>query len=461
MGKYLGDFEEDATIDFKFNTVDQTFAPVAMAGSPALAVYKANGTTESTAGLTLTEGFDSRTGLHHVRIDTSADAFYAAGQDYQVAFTSGTADGVSLVGRVVGQFSIEKRVSKIFDVEATLLDEQPWVTATLTGTPTTTELRFSSSGFNVSQSFVGWGVFIVSGTRKIGHTTVTASSESGGTFILTVSTISGGAPANGDRVILVVPGLIKVGVAAGELNISAGALAEAVTVASMAGAALDDIANTLITKVGALVKTATGTPTTTETRFASTGLSTGINFAGWRIRAVNAVGGAPTGEEKLITSSSHSGGNYILTHSAFSTALASGDSIKLSPPASLINTMIQAGAIDAAALAADAATEIADAVMSQVTEGSVEGTVEASPSPAVGSFDVNVGIDRATGVLNNAFLMITSGSGSPQSRLITTATRISATVQRFAFSGSAGDLDEPFAVAPSAGDTVRVLGRGR
>lgn len=104
----LGDYAEDATVDFKFSTVDADGAPITLAGSPAVSVYKANGDTQSTAGVTLSVGFDSVTGLHHVRIVTT-DAFYAVGNDYQVVITAGTVDSVSVVGTVLAHFSIENR----------------------------------------------------------------------------------------------------------------------------------------------------------------------------------------------------------------------------------------------------------------------------------------------------------------------------------------------------------------
>lgn len=107
---YLGDYAEDyATLNFKFNSRTAAGAPVALAGTPSLAVYKANDLTQSTAGITLTADFDSVTGLNNVLIDLSADAFYAVGQDYEVVIAVGTADSVSVVGVVVGSFSIENR----------------------------------------------------------------------------------------------------------------------------------------------------------------------------------------------------------------------------------------------------------------------------------------------------------------------------------------------------------------
>jgi hypothetical protein len=109
MGKYLGDFVEDAIVRGSFNTRDAAGAPITLAGTPAVSVYKDAGATESTAGVTLTVDFDSRTGHHIYTIDTSADAFYATGADYRVVLTAGTVDGVSVVGVEVGAFSIQNR----------------------------------------------------------------------------------------------------------------------------------------------------------------------------------------------------------------------------------------------------------------------------------------------------------------------------------------------------------------
>jgi hypothetical protein len=101
---------EDQVIDFTFSTFRfSSGAPFTLAGTPAVSVYKANGTTQSTAGVTLTADFDGVTGLNHVRIDTSADAFYATGADYSVVITTGTVDSVSVVGSTVARFAIQNR----------------------------------------------------------------------------------------------------------------------------------------------------------------------------------------------------------------------------------------------------------------------------------------------------------------------------------------------------------------
>lgn len=109
---WLGEFDVSSLVDFKFTTRGTTGAPTTLAGTPAISVYKANSTTESTAGVTLTADFDSRTGLNHVRIDTSADGtFYATATDFQVVVTTGTVGGTSVVGEVVGHFSLRNRAA--------------------------------------------------------------------------------------------------------------------------------------------------------------------------------------------------------------------------------------------------------------------------------------------------------------------------------------------------------------
>jgi hypothetical protein len=111
MSGYVGDQAPASTVTIKFNTAQfSDGAPVTLAGTPAVKVYKAGSTTESTAGVTLTVDYDSRTGYHDVTIDTSADGtFYAAGNDFSVAITAGTVGGTSVVGREVGSFSLNNR----------------------------------------------------------------------------------------------------------------------------------------------------------------------------------------------------------------------------------------------------------------------------------------------------------------------------------------------------------------
>lgn len=107
---WLGDYTAGDVIDFKFTSRRfSTGAPFTLSGSvvPVLACSKSNGTTLSTAGITVTADFASTTGLNHVRINTAADpTFYADGNQFDVVITNGTVDSVSVVGEVVGRFTL-------------------------------------------------------------------------------------------------------------------------------------------------------------------------------------------------------------------------------------------------------------------------------------------------------------------------------------------------------------------
>jgi hypothetical protein len=107
---YLGDYATSSVIYGKFTTYrPSTGAAYALAGTPALSVYKDNSTTQSTTGVTLTADFDTVTGLNHFAIDTSADGtFYSAGSNFDIVITTGTVDSVNVVGTVVGSFSLAK-----------------------------------------------------------------------------------------------------------------------------------------------------------------------------------------------------------------------------------------------------------------------------------------------------------------------------------------------------------------
>ena len=113
---YLWDFAEDATVYKWFNTVGSDGSPITIGGTAAAQVYKNGGTTQITAGVTVTEDFDGVTGLHLLTVDMSADAAYTTGADYVAVLSVGTADGVSIVGGCVVQWSCEnRRVNAIKD----------------------------------------------------------------------------------------------------------------------------------------------------------------------------------------------------------------------------------------------------------------------------------------------------------------------------------------------------------
>lgn len=106
---YVGDIRLGDTIDVKFATVGTTGAPTTLAGSPVISAYPGNSTTEITAGITLTVDFDTRTGMHNCRVVASNGNGYATATNYALVITTGTVGGTSVVGYVIGEFSIENR----------------------------------------------------------------------------------------------------------------------------------------------------------------------------------------------------------------------------------------------------------------------------------------------------------------------------------------------------------------
>lgn len=107
---YLGDYAKDETISFLWSTNDAAGASVTRATDGTVSVYRNNDATQSTAGVTDTEDFDSLTGIHACTIDTSADAFYATEADYAVVLSAATIDGET-VNAVLAHFSIQNRTS--------------------------------------------------------------------------------------------------------------------------------------------------------------------------------------------------------------------------------------------------------------------------------------------------------------------------------------------------------------
>ena len=140
---YHGDIRLGDTIDVKFTTVNTTGVPTTLAGTPVVSAYLGNNITELTAGITLTVDFDGRTGLHNVRVVASSGNGYATATNYALVITTGTVGGSSVVGYVVGTFSIENRsglmpttAGRTLDVSATGEAGLDWANI---GVPTTSQ----------------------------------------------------------------------------------------------------------------------------------------------------------------------------------------------------------------------------------------------------------------------------------------------------------------------------------
>ena len=131
MSTDLGDRTEDSIIHFMWSTNAADGSSITRAVDGTISVYKDDNLTQSVAGITDTEDFDSLTGIHMCKIDTSADAFYAAAEDYTVVLSGATIDGKS-VNTVLAVFSIENRFMRGTDsaaLAATALTNVMWTDA--------------------------------------------------------------------------------------------------------------------------------------------------------------------------------------------------------------------------------------------------------------------------------------------------------------------------------------------
>jgi hypothetical protein len=105
---YLGDFNVTQTVRFSWNTNAIAGESITRATNGTISVYKDGNTTQSTAGVTDTEDFDSLTGVHLVAIDLTADAFYVTGADYMVVLSAATIDGKT-INATLAHFSVANR----------------------------------------------------------------------------------------------------------------------------------------------------------------------------------------------------------------------------------------------------------------------------------------------------------------------------------------------------------------
>jgi hypothetical protein len=107
---FVGDLKINSVVNKKFTTVDSSGLPTAFTGTPILAAYKNNSTTQTILGITVSTDFDSITGLHNILVDLSQDpTFYAAGCDIDLVILAGTVSAVSLSGYIPMSFSIVHR----------------------------------------------------------------------------------------------------------------------------------------------------------------------------------------------------------------------------------------------------------------------------------------------------------------------------------------------------------------
>lgn len=180
---YRGDIRLGDTIDVKFSTVGTTGAPTTLVGG-TVAAYVGNGTTEITgAAVVLTTDFDARTGLHNVRVVATSGNGFATQTNVDLVLTAGTVGGTSVVGYVVGSFSIENRsalmpttAGRTLVVDAAGLADANTVKLGPTGSGTAQTARdigasvLLSNGTGTGQVSLSSGLVSLSGTQTFNVT---------------------------------------------------------------------------------------------------------------------------------------------------------------------------------------------------------------------------------------------------------------------------------------------------
>ena len=108
------DYTVGDTIYRRFTTrAFATGIPTVLTGSPVVAVYENDSATQITAGITLGADHDSVAGLNLLTIVATGGNGYEAGKDYDIVITTGTVGGVSVVGEVVGHFSLSRSAAAV------------------------------------------------------------------------------------------------------------------------------------------------------------------------------------------------------------------------------------------------------------------------------------------------------------------------------------------------------------
>lgn len=184
---WIGDISLGQTFDTKFCTVQSTGAPTTLAGTPAISCYVGNGTTEITAGITLTADFDSRTGLNNVRVVATVGNGYAQATDNQLVITTGTVNSVSAVGYVVAEFSIQNRSNSLIGSGVGAFPMSGIVDAGTAQSVTGTTIVLRSAAAFADSELVGATVVILSASTGAGQRRI-ITAYTGSTDTATVDT---------------------------------------------------------------------------------------------------------------------------------------------------------------------------------------------------------------------------------------------------------------------------------
>ncbi len=174
-----------------------TDVPTTLLGTPVISIYEENDVTQITSGVSLTVDFDSVTGMNLVTIVATTGNGFETGKVYDIVITTGTVDGVSVVGKIIGSFSVDVLVKAIWD------------------------RVLSGSLHNIADS----------AGRRIRNLLELGQYEGGGIFIDTVSGVAGTTDYENGTNLNPVDTITDANIIAGSLNLSRFAVASGSTIA--------------------------------------------------------------------------------------------------------------------------------------------------------------------------------------------------------------------------------------
>ena len=156
----MSDYQLGDTLYFNFTTrAFATGIPTVLAGTPVISIYEDNSTTQITAGITLIVSLDSVVGLNNVAVVATGGNGFETGKFYSAVITTGTVGGVSVVGEVVKEFSLEASAAALDLANGTdgLGAIKTDTAAILVDTSTTLDTKINTIDTNVDSILVDTG----------------------------------------------------------------------------------------------------------------------------------------------------------------------------------------------------------------------------------------------------------------------------------------------------------------
>lgn len=188
----MRDITLEDTIYVDFTTRATTGIPTVLAGTPVLSVLEENNATPITAGVSVAVDRASVVGLNMATIVAAAANGYESGKSYSVYISTGTVDSISVIGEIVGTFTIQAsaavtNIAALNDISVTdILTTQMTESYAADGAAPT----LAQSLLLIQQQL---GDFAISGT------TITVKKVDGSTTAATFTLDSSTAPTSSTR----------------------------------------------------------------------------------------------------------------------------------------------------------------------------------------------------------------------------------------------------------------------